>query len=134
MSVSTYISFERLIMSNCMDNFSLHIISSQPFWSKAQFHQRSTYSFCTCWAQKRKKILMTYLYLFTLLEFTGAKAAHRTLMKLTPDFVFSVDWHIQMRKYIQVYDYFSGVNFINVKRANFTYECAFVRLSKLKRN
>jgi len=28
----------------------------------------------------------------------------------------------------------SAVNFINVKRTNFTYECAFVRLSKPKRN
>ena len=54
----------------------------------AQFHQRSTYSFYARRSQKRKKIQLSHKYLFTLLGSTGAKAARRTLMKLTPGLFF----------------------------------------------
>ena len=51
--------------------------------SRAQFHQRSKYSFYVRRAQKRKRD-SEVANLFTLLETTGVKAVHRTLMKLTP--------------------------------------------------
>jgi len=50
----------------------------------AQFHQRFMYNFYARRSQKRKKIQLSHKYLFTLLGSTGAKAACRTLMKLTP--------------------------------------------------
>ncbi len=52
--------------------------------TRAQFHQRYTYSFYACRSQKRKKIQLSHQYLFTLSGSTGAKAERRTLMKLTP--------------------------------------------------
>ncbi len=51
---------------------------------RCQFHQHSTSSFYACRSQKRKKIPMTLLYFFTLLGSTSVKAAHKTLVKLTP--------------------------------------------------
>ena len=49
---------------------------------RAQFHQRSTYSFYACRSQKRKKD--TY-DLTVFLGSTSVKAVLRTLMKLTPE-------------------------------------------------
>jgi len=58
-----------------------------------QFHQHSTYSFYARRSQKRKKILMTWLYFLCFWDLWGmsVKAVHKMLIKLTP-----------------------GVNFINV--------------------
>ncbi len=48
----------------------------------AQFHQRSMYSFYARRSQKRKKILMTYLYFFTLLGFMSLKALCKNIGKI----------------------------------------------------
>jgi len=50
-------------------------------------------SFYACRSQKRKKIQLSYQYLFMLSGSAGAKAEHRTLMKLSPD------QEIQMKQY-----------------------------------
>jgi len=71
---------------------------------RRQFHQQFTYNFYARRSKKRKKIQLSHKYLSTLSGSASVKAEHRMLMKLSP-----------------------GVNFINVKCANFTYECAFVR-------
>ncbi len=47
----------------------------------SQFHQHSTYSFCTSKSQKRKK----YSWVISVfLGSAGAKAVHRMLIKLSP--------------------------------------------------
>jgi len=54
---------------------------------RAQFHQRFTYSFYARRSRKRKKMLMTWLYFFTLSGSTSVKASHKTLVKLTLDYL-----------------------------------------------
>ena len=54
---------------------------NQSSW--VQFHQRSTSSFYACRSQKRKKLLNLTVF-FVLLGSMSTKAAHRTLVKLTP--------------------------------------------------
>jgi len=51
--------------------------------TRAQFHQRSTYSFYACRSQKRKKILTTWLTL-TLLGTTCVKSARKYVGEIDP--------------------------------------------------
>jgi len=53
--------------------------------SWAQFQQHSMNSFFARRSRKRKKILLSHQYFFTLSGSAGANAVHRTLMKLSPD-------------------------------------------------
>jgi len=59
-----------------------------------QFHQRSTYSFCACRSQKRKKILLSHKYLFTLSGSASVKAVRRTLMKSSPALIKAAHKHV----------------------------------------
>jgi len=52
--------------------------------NRCQFHQCSTCSFYACWSQKRKKNIDTLTVIFTHFWSAHAKAARRTLMKLSP--------------------------------------------------
>ncbi len=54
-----------------------------PTW--CHFYQRFMRSFYARRSQKRKNIQLSHQYLFTLLGSARTKAAHRTLMKLTPE-------------------------------------------------
>ncbi len=77
---------------------------AQKFWRKtclsnvdeigtrAQFHQRSTYSFYACRSQKRKKILMTWLSSYAFGISTSTKPACKMLMKLKPDIGMRFGW------------------------------------------
>jgi len=76
---------------------NLDLVNSIPFWG--QFHQHSKR--CLCYyahrSQKRKTTLLAWLSFLVLSRSVGAKAAQRTLMKLT-----------------------TGLNFINVLHTAFT--------------
>jgi len=78
---------------------NLHDLSPSPFknlWIKAfclkspwsQFHRCSTYSFYTCRSQKCKKDIQV-VNLFTLSGSTSVKAECKTLVKLTPDWLWA---------------------------------------------
>ncbi len=51
-----------------------------------QFHQHFTQSFYACRSQKRQITLKTWLYFFVHWESGLVKAAHKTMMKLTPGY------------------------------------------------
>ncbi len=53
--------------------------------ARAQFHQRSTYSFYERRSRKSKKDMNALTLFFTLLGSKSVTAAHKTLVKLTLD-------------------------------------------------
>jgi len=66
---------------------------------RCQFHQHSMSSFFECRSKKGKKTSDNLTICFVLLESAIEKSAHKMLVKLSP-----------------------SVNFINVKRTNFSYK------------
>jgi len=73
--------------------YNIHAQDEKLFWrmTRAQFHQRSMYSFYARRSQMRKNRQSSWQCCLTLLGPTSVKAVHKTLMKLSP-----------------------GVNFINI--------------------
>jgi len=71
-------SFAKHLLIDC--EMKIELFSYIRGW----FHQRSTYNFCACRAQKRKMTMLTWLSFFAHSGSTCAKAVHRTLMKLSP--------------------------------------------------
>jgi hypothetical protein len=68
--------------NNCGDKNARKHVDEIDTW--AQFHQCSMYSFYARSSPKRKKILLSHKYLFTLSRSTCVKAVRRKLMKLIP--------------------------------------------------
>jgi len=77
----------------------LELSSVQPFNAsleiRCQFYQCSTSSFYARRSWKHKKILMTWLYFFTILVSVRVKAASKMLVKLTPGVNFTTCNHFK---------------------------------------
>jgi len=97
-----------------------------PSWSRwveslrnLQFHQCFRSRFYTCRSQIRKKRKSSHQCLFALLGSACAKAARKTLMKLTPDemdqVAVAVPFVVTEQKSIQTH---TSIQFINEFRGN----------------